>query len=224
MTTEYQSTLRERLIARRNHPVTREPLKLPLRGLIPADEVAHIHHLASLAKVGDVPARDLLYASLQPRLQRMGYVVRPWPNTPGRIGVWDRDDVDQEGWFIFVELLGAWNDELPFVAWLFARFPWRLRDRILRGIGKPLPPLGDVRVPEHALNYVLYASDSDQPESALMARRLLEHLLGRVIVATDNPAELQATLSTLHSPPKRKNKDKVTLPDDGRPRSGNEAA
>lgn len=181
MTTRYQPTLHDRLLARRNRTPEPAPLEIPLTGLIAPDIVSEIQQLAIEARQGNVQARDLLYESFRQRLGRMGYILRPWPNTPQMTGIWDRDDVNQEGWIVFAELLNAWDGDLPFVKYLFARYPWRLRDCVLRGIGKPMPPIGETRIPEYMLAESIYAGDDEQPESALLASGLLEQLVNEAL-------------------------------------------
>lgn len=198
MDTGYTPTLRKKILARRNNPVEPAPLDIPLTGIIAPDIVAEIHLLASAGQAGDNPARDLLYASFRQRLGRMGYVLRPWPNTPQATGIWDRDDVDQEGWIVFAELLDAWDGESHFVKYLFARYPWRLRDRILRGIGKPLPPIGETQLPEFMLATSIYAPDEEQPESALMASGLLEQIINNALGISE--------IRSLQSPTRRSGK------------------
>lgn len=214
MTTHYLPTLRQRLIDRHSRPGEPELLGIPATGEIEAEDVASIQQLATLAKAGDIPARDRLYFSLQSRLHRIGYVLRPWPNTPDITGLWDRDDVHQESWLICVELLAAWDGETPFVNYLLARFSWRLRDRILRGIGKPLPAIGTIRVPEDILTEVLTASDSDQPESAVMASNLLEHLLNQRLNGSAATADAREVLTALQSPRRRGELESLSVPDD----------
>ena len=225
MTRSYQPTLRDRLVAKHNpSPPAEDPLEIPADGQIPAATVATIGMLAIHAQAGDIRARDRLYTALHPRLYRKGFILRPWPNTPRQTGIWDRDDVDQESWIIFAELLSAWDGELPFVPYLFARFAWRLRDRILRGIGRPLPPIGGVRVPEELLAEVLSGHDSDQPESVLLANNLLAHILESMMRGEIETLEPRELMTVLKSPLFGPNLQITTLPDDGHPFSQIEAA
>src|SRR5699024_2468216 len=122
---------------------------------IDADMVSKVQQLAGLARGGDTDARDCLLFSLRPRLDRMGWMLKPWPNTPRLTGLWDQDDVRQETWVVFAELLEAWDGNVNFVPYLLARFSWRLRDRILRGIGKRQNQLGTIRISEEMLAELL---------------------------------------------------------------------
>ena len=169
-------TLRERLHSHYHKGErTRYPLDLPPTGRLPQSQLHQVHELASRAHAGDAEYRDLLYLSLQPRLVRIGNILKPWPNTPTLIGIWDYDDVEQECYLIFVELLETWDGELPFVPYLLGRFVWRLRDRILRGIGKPRAPRGMIPVPASSMLALLV--ESDQPEQAAIAREMLQDLV-----------------------------------------------
>lgn len=185
--------LRERLIARRaTQQVQQERLHVPPIGRIDSITVAAIQDLALQASEGDRAARDCLWFALQPRLDRVSHVLKPWPNTPSITGIWDRDDVRQETWMIFAELLESWNGKVDFVPYLLARFPWRLRDRILRGIGKRQNQYGLVRVTEEMLEEQAFIFDDEQPESVTVARRLLEELLKRFMTGEGDADEMAA--------------------------------
>lgn len=218
------SSLRQRLIARNARPKEPELLAVPTAGVIDSSTVDTLHQLATQAQGGDIDARDRLYFSLEPRLHRIGYVLRPWPNSPDLTGLWDRDDVNQECWLIYMDLLTAWDGEASFVTYLLARFAWRLRDRILRGIGKPSVPLGTTRVPDDELSRLLTARDVDQPESALIANKLLEHLLNQRIGNDTDTASIGEVLIALRSPLRPGEVISRSLPDDNHPFSQIEVA
>lgn len=196
----YQSTLRDRLFARNStQEVPPEPISIPAVGRIDQNIVAEVHDLALQAKTGDPAARDCLWLSLEPRLNRVSWVLKPWPNSSGVTGIWDRDDVRQESWVVFAELLNTWDPNVSFVPYFLARFAWRLRDRILRGIGKRQTQLGEVRVPEHLIDGLIVAGDDESPESVAIARRLLEELLQRFMSGAGSPGELEAWLELINS-------------------------
>lgn len=220
---QYEPTLRLRLTARRGRPEELKPVTVPAAGVIDPQTVAALQQLAALANAGDIAARDGLFFALQPRLHRIGYVLRPWPNTPVHTGLWERDDVDQECWLIFMDLLAAWDGDTPFVPFLLARFAWRLRDRILRGIGKSPVPTGTTRVPDDVLTEVLAARDSDQPESALVALNLLEHLINQRL-GSDAATGIGEMMAALRSPLRPGEVISTSLPDDGDPFSQIEVA
>ena len=87
------------------------------------------------AQAGDTGARDALWFALWPKLQRMTWNV-PAP----RSGIWDHDDVTQEAWLAFEQLVRSWPGDRPFGRYVLASFRWRLRDRVTRGIGRPAVP------------------------------------------------------------------------------------
>lgn len=209
------TTLRERLIARNGGPAA-EPNIIEVASIGQIDEftVHRLQHLAVAARRGDVAARDLLYRSLQNRLHRIGWVLRPWPDTADETGIWERDDVRQESWLVFVDLLRAWNEEGSFVAYLLARFAWRLRDRILRGIGKSKRHFGH-RVPEEVMARSIYAPEFEEPEPAFLASLMLDEWMqslaqddsaGAVALAflrLVDSARPPALVTALASPPSR---------------------
>lgn len=200
--TQHQ-TLRDRLIARNLREEPLGILDVPATGRIDKAIVTAIHGLALAAKAGDVRARDELFFSLRPRLNRISWVLKPWPNGPEITGVWDRDDVHQETWVVFAELLEAWDATAGFVPYLFARFAWRLRDRILRGIGKSQHQYGSIRVSENMLDSLLTVDEEEQPESVAIARRLLEELIKRKMMGAGSPGELEAWHELINSSSKK---------------------
>jgi RNA polymerase sigma factor (sigma-70 family) len=88
------------------------------------------------ARAGCPSARDALYLALRPKLERFIRGVRVPFLGDDRTGIWDRDDVEQEAFLVFIELIDAWEPERPFGRYILATFPWRLRDAIYRGIGR----------------------------------------------------------------------------------------
>jgi len=88
--------------------------------------------LARRARDGDRDARDALYRALGPKIDR--FVARyRWAaraaGGPERNGApWDLDDVAQEAFPAFVDLLADYGGERAFLPYFLAAFPWRLRD------------------------------------------------------------------------------------------------
>lgn len=93
---------------------------------------AALTRLALAARAGDRAARDELYTALEPNIRRMvaGCARLTWatdcPRREGR--PWDREDLAQEAFLVFSDLLRAWPGEGPVTPYLFAYFPWRLRN------------------------------------------------------------------------------------------------
>jgi RNA polymerase sigma factor (sigma-70 family) len=99
---------------------------------VPHDDEAELTRLALAARAGDAGARDLVYQALTPSINRMvaGCARLTWaadcPRRDGR--PWDREDLAQEAYLIFNDLVRAWSGVGPFTPYLFAYFPWRLRN------------------------------------------------------------------------------------------------
>jgi RNA polymerase sigma factor (sigma-70 family) len=122
-------------------PVSRPPLPpvVPLlcsdQPVSPSQEVM-LTELARRAHRGDREARDLLWRAfgprLEPALRRCGRTTRQphWARRDGR--PWELDDLRQEAWRVFAELVEGWNEEGSFVPYATAYFPWRLRDAMRR--------------------------------------------------------------------------------------------
>ena len=128
------------------------PLSPPL-SLVPdgfdhvdAHREAALTRLALAARAGDRAARDALYQALTPNLDRMTRVSArlTWaaacPRRDGR--PWDREDLGQEAFLVFTDLIAAWSGEGAFTPYLFAYFPWRLRN-VWRNL-RPDRPHGEV--------------------------------------------------------------------------------
>lgn len=102
---------------------------------------------AMRAQLGDRIARDALFHAYRPKLDRLARRIRPPYAPEGTEGIWNREDVAQEAYLVFVDLVGAWAGDVDFTAFLLSRFPWRLKDTVFRGIGKPPVPPRWRRVP-----------------------------------------------------------------------------
>jgi DNA-directed RNA polymerase specialized sigma24 family protein len=151
-------------------PQEAPPVLLPLLGLdddiTPAIE-ALLAPVAIRAQEGDWAARNALYAAFEPKLNRFVRRVRV-PYAPGDArGIWDREDVAQEGFLVFAALVDAWPADIPFGRYVLANFPWRLRDAIHRGFARPLMPQWVRVVPVDA---ELVASDPGAPRQESAAR------------------------------------------------------
>lgn len=83
------------------------------------------------AKAGDRAARDALFLALEAKIARI--VAREVMRRPlggllrdGRL--WDAEDLNQEAYFMLLDLLAEWPSDRPVAGFLFAYLPWRLRD------------------------------------------------------------------------------------------------
>jgi RNA polymerase sigma factor (sigma-70 family) len=154
----------------RSRPVFERAL-LPVIGaddvVLPAFE-EKLGEFARRAQAGDVDARDALFFAFQPKLARLMRVVRPPFAPTGSSGVWDRDDVGQEAYLVFIDLVLAWPGDVPLTAYLMSRFPWRLKDTIRRGVARsPVPPHRSL-VPIESAALVMDESEPPHGDSALL--------------------------------------------------------
>jgi RNA polymerase sigma factor (sigma-70 family) len=137
------------------------------------------------AQQDDREARDALYFAFLPKLTRLMSAARPPFAGTGLEGIWNRDDVEQEAYLVFLELVDAWSGDVSFTAFVLSRFPWRLKDSIRRGIGKPsVPPRHAVVSLEEAGQVVAEAWAS--PETEALIDTLVKGLpepLGAVLIA-----------------------------------------
>jgi RNA polymerase sigma factor (sigma-70 family) len=127
------------------------------------------------AHAGCPVARDALYLALHPKLERFIRRVRVPRLGDDRTGIWDRDDVEQEAWLVFCELIEQWSPERPFGRYVLATFPWRLRDAIYRGIGRRGVPTRMALVPidDHAW---LHDGSAAAAEASVLLGVLAERL------------------------------------------------
>lgn len=93
------------------------------------------------AHLGDNDARDALFLAFRSKLARFIRRIHTPRTRPDQVGIWDREDVEQEAWLVFDELIRSWTPERPFGRYILATFPWRLRDALNRGVArKGVPP------------------------------------------------------------------------------------
>lgn len=114
------------------------------------DLEAYLNALASRAK-SDPAARDALFAALHFKIARFIQRYR----YHRRLVVCDLDDVAQEAFLVFCEIIRSWPGDASFPGYFLSRFPWRLSravDIIERGwsasrllpldsLGESIPPL-----------------------------------------------------------------------------------
>jgi RNA polymerase sigma factor (sigma-70 family) len=134
------SVIREdiRPLFRRRPPIQIPQRVAPLAPVIsPHERVpdaidAQLARLAAQAQSGDRAARNALYLALLPRISSSIRKLRysgNWSRCEGRS--WFFDDLEQEAFLIFCELVEEWNPKPPrFAGYFFSRLPWRLRDRL----------------------------------------------------------------------------------------------
>ena len=121
-----------------DRPVPHRPIP-PLRPFLLPDlevtpELARVlADLARAAQAGDGQARNALWDALAPAIDRLIGSARrraqysadtgPWRDG----SPWDAEDLAQEAFPIFADLLAAWTSDRPVAPYLLGHFPWRLR-------------------------------------------------------------------------------------------------
>lgn len=123
---------------------TSGPILLPViarhSDLTPALERL-LRPVALRAHHGDWAARDALFAAFEPKLERMARKIWTPSASETTCGTWDYDDLWQEAWIVFANLLEAWPPHIDVGRYLLANFPWRLRDVVNRSLRRgAFPP------------------------------------------------------------------------------------
>ena len=187
--TSRRSRLAIRLIARDGRATVLRRTLLPVIGaddiILPAFDDT-LGAFAIRAQEGDTDARDALFFAYLPKLERLMSYARPPHALSGMTGIWDQDDVEQEAYLVFLELVDGWSGDVSFTAWLLSRFPWRLKDTIRSGVGKPSGPPRQRVVPIEDAAFVPVEVDDLTPEDREMIDRVLDRLpeyLGQILVA-----------------------------------------
>ncbi len=109
--------------------------------------------LARLARAGDRDARDRLYALFAPRIARYAgrFSGDGWRLDPA----WDSDDLLQEGYLVFIDLVASWPGGPSFAAYALGYLPWRLRNAVRRLNGPrprafPAPAVALAELADHS--------------------------------------------------------------------------
>lgn len=194
-------------------PTVTPPVLLPIIGandeLLPATE-ERLHPIAVRAKNGDRTARNALYAAFEPKLIRIARRLSI-PHAFGtNIGIWDRDDVYQEAFIAFAELIDVWPITIPFGRYLLANIPWRLRDAVYRGVGKRNVPPRTQAVTVDNAEWLADASIESEWTKLLISlvgeqlpspqgRILIEHICeGRTLTAIAHDLKISRRTITRH--------------------------
>lgn len=117
----------------RTAPGARAPLAplVPADGEITPEQERRFTSLAHAARAGDRGARDALWWALAPKIDRLvaaaGRRTRrgDGPRRDGR--AWDGEDLAQEAFPLFADLLVAWPGDGPIGPYLLSHLAWRLR-------------------------------------------------------------------------------------------------
>lgn len=104
----------------------------PRRGFVPRDIDEWLTRAARSAAPHDVAARNHLFDAYRPRL--LGMCFWTWKRF-AQGSILSREDVEQEAFLVFAELLGQWSGKGSFSRYLLGSFPWRLRDAVFALMG-----------------------------------------------------------------------------------------
>lgn len=83
---------------------------------------ARLTDMARRARI-DTQTRDELYRALGYKIERF---VRRYRYKPDQLVICEPEDVAQEAYLVFCDLLNSWPGEESFPGYFFSRFPWRL--------------------------------------------------------------------------------------------------
>lgn len=148
-----------------------EPVLLPLIRI--EDDISpHLDRtlqpVAVRAQNGDWSARDALYMAFEPKLMRFARRIRVPFAPEGDHGLWERGDVHQEAYLVFVNVIESWSPEIPFGRYVLANFPWRLRDAVHRGIGKRTVPPRMYGVPIESSDLIADAATVNEEQGVML--------------------------------------------------------
>jgi len=107
---------------RPDHAVTESPAASPVAPDVQSSDPA-INRDVVLARAGDLSRRDGLYAIFHPTMAKF---VGRFTQRSKATGVWDLDDVWQETFVVFAEVVNSWPGAGEFIAYFYAVFPKRL--------------------------------------------------------------------------------------------------
>jgi RNA polymerase sigma factor (sigma-70 family) len=105
-------------------------------GPVPLDVDRQLSALGLRAVEGDAAARNTLFAAFSPRLEG---AVRRAQRTAMRFAAdsaTEPEDVAQEAFVVFAELLASWSGEGSLSAFVLSHFPWRLSTAV-RAMRRP---------------------------------------------------------------------------------------
>jgi RNA polymerase sigma factor (sigma-70 family) len=103
---------------------------LPPHGAVPSEVDSQLGRLGQRAVQGDRDALNALYAAYLPRLDH--WVRRSLGNCyrTGADPAIEPDDIVQQAYLVFADLMRSWSGGGSLSAYLIAYFPWRLSDAV----------------------------------------------------------------------------------------------
>lgn len=122
-------------------------------------DIESVAREALSAKSGNRAARDRLFQTFRPAMSR--FFAR-YGGRAHESGAWDLDDLRQESFLVFVEVLDAWPGSGDFVAYFYAVFPKRLATAVRRLDGS-----------QPWIRYGIATEGTDDPSQRLESRAML---------------------------------------------------
>lgn len=135
----------EQRVTQPHLPPEVQPLKVEAEISPEVDGV--LSSLARAARGGDPDARNALYTVLEAKIHR--FVRRYRGGSWGLNRSWSGDDLGQEAFLVFADLITEWTGEASFAPYFLSHFPWRLRDAVRRLNGRS--PYRGIALPVHDL-------------------------------------------------------------------------
>jgi RNA polymerase sigma factor (sigma-70 family) len=129
-------------------------------------DVESVAREALSAKAGDRAARNSLFAAFRPAMARF---FGRFAGRARESAAWDLEDLHQEAFLVFVEVLDAWPGTGDFVAYFYAVFPKRLATAVRRLEGS-----------QPWIRYGVVAEGSDDPSRRLETRAMLRDFAGQL--------------------------------------------
>jgi RNA polymerase sigma factor (sigma-70 family) len=126
-------------------------------------DVESVARAALSAKAGDRAARDGLFATFRPAMARF---FGRYAGRARESAAWDLEDLHQEAFLVFVEVLAAWPGTGDFIAYFYAVFPKRLATAVRRLDGS-----------QPWIRYGVVAEGADDPSPRLESRAMLRDFL-----------------------------------------------
>lgn len=122
-------------------------------------DVESVAREALSAKAGDRTARNALFDTFRPAMARFfaRYARRAYENA-----AWDLEDLHQESFLVFVEVLDAWPGTGDFVAYFYAVFPKRMATAVRRLEGS-----------QPWIRYGISAEGAEDPAQRLDSRAMI---------------------------------------------------
>jgi RNA polymerase sigma factor (sigma-70 family) len=123
--------IREYLESHRANPPALAPA-VPRDGPIPPEIDRVLSLLGCRAAAGDPAALNTLHAAYAPRLSHWIYRAQRTLLLYGADRAVEPDDIAQEAFVVFADLIRTWEGDRDLSRYLIAYFPWRLRDAVRR--------------------------------------------------------------------------------------------